>query len=524
MRMALNGKHLIDGTWQASPTTFTPARPALGDPLPPAICEATSENVSSALGAASAAFDASQDLPPRWPADLLDSIAEQIMALGPALIQRGLAETALPESRLISERQRTVGQLKMFADVVRDGSWVDATIDTADANRQPTPRPDVRRMLRPRGPVAVFGASNFPFAFGAVGGDTASALASGNPVIVKGHPLHPGTSEYFAQAVLAALEFLKFPRGLYSLLQGRENELSLQLVKHPLTAAVGFTGSKKGGRALFDAAAARPVPIPVYAEMGSLNPLVLLPDAVRQRGEQIAKELAGSILAGGGQFCTKPGIICIVGESGNFVENLTRSISATRSITLLSHWIRDSFEMRSKEWSKLAGVKALIKPVATGHAEISPALFEVAAETFVRTPSLQEEAFGPASLIVQCKGASDVEKVLNAIGGSLTGTIHAGPGDDARPLVRAMQPRVGRLVFNGVPTGVEVCNAIVHGGPYPVTTDPGTTSVGSAAIRRFTRMLAWQDSPDELLPPALQNANPLGITRRVNGRLTAERI
>ncbi len=467
-------------------------------------------------------------LPPQWPADLLEAIVVNIDALGDALLDRAGAETALPRLRLVGERARTTGQLKMFAGIIREGSWVDAVIDTADQTRAPLPKPDLRRMLRPRGPVAVFGASNFPFAFGAVGGDTASGLAAGNPVIVKGHPSHPGTSELFAAAVLRALETLKLPVGLFALLQGKSHELSGALVRHPSVSSPSVLPAsfKPNGRLLFDiAAAASSSPIPdSMPEMGSLNPLIILPDALANRAEKIAQDVSGSVLLGGGQFCTKPGLILTLGDPAQFIAALTRSIAAAPAVTMLNQTLRDSFIARTSHWPGLAGVKTLVTTKAQEHAGVSPGLFVTNADSFVHQSDLREEAFGPATLVVQCDDMLDIQNCLGSIGGSLTGTVHLDAADDAPTILQALEGHVGRLIVNGYPTGVEVNNAIVHGGPYPATTDSGTTSVGSAAMKRFVRMIAYQDMPDPLLPPALQNGNPLKLQRVVNGRRTDESI
>src|SRR4051812_44754930 len=322
MKTELCGLHWIDGHRKADDgETFNALNPATGETLDPPFAEAMIDEVDAAVSGARRAFLSVRDRDPRWPAEFLEAIASQIEGLGDQLLERGEAETALPRARLTGERARTCAQLRMFAEIVREGSWVEAVIDRADPKRQPLPKPDLRRMLVPRGPVAVFGASNFPFAFGACGGDTASALASGNSVIVKGHPSHPGTSELFAKAVGAALDGCKLPAGLFALVQGRRHELSAWLVKHPQIQAVGFTGSQRAGRALFDLASQRESPIPVFAEMGSVNPVVILPAALLERSDQIAKDLATSILMGGGQFCTKPGIILVIGDDGHrFVE------------------------------------------------------------------------------------------------------------------------------------------------------------------------------------------------------------
>jgi NADP-dependent aldehyde dehydrogenase len=506
--------------------TFHATNPATGERLEPAFREASDAEVNAAAAAATRAFDATADLPPRWAADFLDAIADRILSLGDALLERGEAETALPRARLTMERARTVGQIKMFAGVVRDGSWVDAVIDTADPKRTPMPKPDLRRMLRPRGPVAVFGASNFPFAFGTLGGDTASAIAAGCPVVVKGHPSHPGTSQMFADATRDAIAQLKLPAGLFALLQGRRHELSAMLVKHPEITAVGFTGSLKAGRALFDLAAARQTPIPVFAEMGSVNPIVIMPGALAEKGDAIAQGLSASVLLGGGQFCTKPGVIFTVGEDAEFVDALAGHIAKQASVTMLNANLRENFRQRIGDVSEVAGVRAIATSQPTGHAGVSPALFATDADTFRREHALQEEAFGPGAVVVNCKSLDDAIACIDALSGNLTGTIHTGAADaaDASKVLRKLEQKVGRVIVNGYPTGVEVCHAIVHGGPYPATTDPASTSVGSAAIRRWVRMTAYQDTPDDFLPPALRNANPLGIERTIDGKRTRDPV
>jgi NADP-dependent aldehyde dehydrogenase len=510
----------------ASETLLYATNPATGAQLQPGFAEAGDADVNAAVAAAVAAFNQTLDLPPRWPADFLDATADRIMSLGDALLERGEAETALPRPRLTGERARTVGQLKMFAGTVREGSWVDAVIDTADPARTPLPKPDLRRMLRPRGPVAVFGASNFPFAFGTLGGDTASALAAGCPVVVKGHPSHPGTSKMFTDAVRDVIAARKLPAGLFALLQGRRNELSAALVTHEKITAVGFTGSLRAGRALFDLAAARPLPIPVFAEMGSVNPVVILPRAIAEKGDAIAQGLAASILLGGGQFCTKPGLVFTIGDDkGKFVAALASQIMTQSPVTMLNANLRESFSLRLADFANVAGVTTVAAAQSTGHAAVSPALFATDAATFQRNRALHEEAFGPGAVVVNCPSLDDALACIDALAGNLTGTIHATPADrDAAKILRHLEQKVGRVIVNGYPTGVEVNNAIVHGGPYPATTDPGTTSVGSAAIRRWVRMTAYQDTPDALLPPALQNANPLRIERVINGKRTADPI
>jgi NADP-dependent aldehyde dehydrogenase len=381
-------------------------------------------------------------------------------------------------------------------------------------------------MLRPRGPAAVFGASNFPFAFGTLGGDTASALAAGCPVVVKGHPSHPGTSQMFADAMRDAIAQLKLPSGLFALLQGRRNELSAALVKHERITAVGFTGSLKAGRALFDLAAARQTPIPVFAEMGSVNPVVIMPGAIAEKRDAIAQGLAASVLLGGGQFCTKPGLVFTIGDdAGTFVAALASQVMTQSPVTMLNANLRENFARRIGDVARVAGVTTVAASQSTGHAAISPALFQTDAATFRREHALQEEAFGPGAIVVDCKSLDDAIACIDLLAGNLTGTIHTTPADrDAGTILRRLEQKVGRVIVNGYPTGVEVCNAIVHGGPYPATTDPATTSVGSAAIRRWVRMTAYQDTPDEMLPPALKNSNLLGIERTINGQRTRDGI
>jgi NADP-dependent aldehyde dehydrogenase len=523
---ALTGAHLIAGEWVRSEGEgIRTTNPATGKALEPPFCQAGQNEVARAFQAATAAFQQTRDLPAsRW-AELLEAIADQILALDEPLIATAQAETALPPARLLSERGRTCGQLRLFAELVREGSWVDTAIDTADPARQPLPKPDVRRMLRPLGPVVVFDASNFPFAFGPCGGDTASALAAGNPVIVKVHPGHPATDELFARAVLAALQQVGLPVGLFALLQGAGTDLGALLVQHPAAEAVGFTGSQRAGRALFDLAAKRPRPIPVYAEMGSLNPLVVLPAALAERGEQIATGLAQSVTLGGGQFCTKPGLVLFIGspDADNFTAKLAEQLGALLPFTLLNSAIQQGFRHVTEQFRTVPGLTVHVEGACSGSAQCSPSLFEVDAATWRQRPRLHEEAFGPAALLVRCADAHDLIATLQAMQGHLTGTLHTGHAEApelVRQVASTLEQNVGRLIFNGYPTGVEVCHAMVHGGPYPATTAAGFTSVGTLAIQRFVRLVSYQNVPDALLPPALQNANPLGILRLVNGEYT----
>ncbi len=424
---------------------------------------------------------------------------------------------------------RTCAQLKLFADLVREGYWVDAVIDPADAQRQPIPKPDLRRLARPIGPVVVFGAGNFPFAYGACGGDTASALAAGNPVVVKAHERHPGVNELFAHAVVAALQDCGLPPGIFGLLQGPGAIVGQALVKHPATRAVGFTGSQRAGRARFNLAAARPTPIPVFAEMGSLNPLLLLPGALAERSELIAAGLAQSVTAGAGQFCTKPGLVFVISDPAaeTFVEQLTAQMAVVPAAPMLAVEMQKNFCATTGAFQQIPGVRARLANSAAGFAGISPGLFEVDSATWRAQTVLHEEAFGPGALVIRCQDLADLTATVACAGGNLTATLHFGPTDAAnevRALAQSLEPLAGRVIFNGYPTGVEVGRAMIHGGPYPATTAPGTTAVGILAIQRFLRPVCFQNAPDALRPAELQNANPLNIWRTVNGERTRKAL
>jgi alpha-ketoglutaric semialdehyde dehydrogenase len=528
--MRLHGTSFIAGQPAAETgDTFTGTNPATGERLPTAFHKASAGDVDAAMTAAQQAFSISRALPPERIAALLDRMADEILALGDDLIARARAETGLTEPRLAGERARTVHQLKLFAALVREGSWVDAVIDTADPNRQPMPKPDVRRMLRPLGPVVVFGAGNFPFAFGACGGDTASALAAGNPVVVKAHTGHPGTNELFAHAAAAAVRAGDLPPGMFSLLQGPGATVGQALVKHPAACAVGFTGSKRAGRLLFDLAAARPVPIPVYAEMGSLNPLVILPGALADRSKNIAAGLAQSLTLGVGQFCTKPGLIFLLdgAAADTFLGQLVRHLAAVAAAPMLDLGMRSALCDATAGFARVAGVKAVLANAPSGYASMAPQLFEVNGATWRCEPALHEEAFGPAALVIRCRDFEELTQSVRAAGGNLTGTIHAGTNDQpetVRVLAGLLEQQVGRVIFDGYPTGVEVCHAMVHGGPYPATSAPLTTSVGTLAIRRFARPVCFQNVPDAFLPPELRNRNERGLWRLVNGQLTKDDV
>ncbi|WP_437779027.1 aldehyde dehydrogenase (NADP(+)) [Sorangium sp. So ce1097] len=479
--------------------------------------DATADEIDAAARAAAAAAQAFAGLAPEVRARFLETAADEIMALGDPLIQTAHRETGLPVARLEGERGRTTGQLRLFAAVVREGSWVDARIDPALPDRKPLPRPDVRRMLRPIGPVAVFGASNFPLAFSVAGGDTASALAAGNPVVVKAHPAHPGTSDLVASALRSAVQKAGLPAGVFGMVHGASPEVSLALVRHEAIQAVGFTGSTRAGRALFDAAAARPRPIPVFAEMSSINPLVVLPGALRERRDAIAEGLASSCTLGVGQFCTKPGLVLGLAspEWDAFARSVADRARAIAPGVMLHAGIQQSFdravrELKGVEWLTDAGARVA----------------RVSAADFARQPHLAHEIFGPYTLLVAASDRGELLQLLGALEGQLTATLH-GTDDDlaaAQDLVDVLGRVAGRLVFNGYPTGVEVSHAIHHGGPYPASSDARFTSVGSAAIFRFARPVCYQACPPALLPRELRDENPLGISRLVDGRPTRDPI
>jgi len=527
--MELHGKNIIAGrTVEIGGNTFQAFDPASGKSIEPRFESATADQVDLALVAAESAFHEYRRLSPERRASFLEKIVDEILALGDELIERANVETAPPKDRLLGERGRTVNQLRMFADLIREGSWVDARIDRAIPDRQPLPKPDIRRMLIPIGPVAVFGASNFPLAFSVAGGDTASALAAGCPVVVKAHPAHPGTSELVARAIVKAVAEAEMPAGVFSMLYDAGHEAGVRLVKHPLTRAVGFTGSLRGGRALFDAAASRPDPIPVYAEMGSVNPVFILPGALRERAEAIAEGLKNSITLGVGQFCTNPGLaVGLLDENfARFADKLGGLIAGAQPGTMLYPGILQGYEAGVKRLGDLEGLqttRSRIEPDAA-KTEARPTVFSTNARTFARHHELSEEVFGPSTVVVSCNSREEIEQIARDLEGHLTVTIH-GTADDLRDydwLVSILENKAGRLIFNGYPTGVEVCASMHHGGPYPATTDSRSTSVGTAAIHRFARPVCYQNFPQESLPVELRNVNQRGGWRLVDNQMTKE--
>lgn len=508
---------------------FQAINPATNSMLDGEFFNASNEEINKAVESAEKAFKIYKNKSTTQIADFLDSIAEEIMNLGDTLINRCHLETALPMGRLQGERGRTVNQLKLFASVVREGSWVDARIDIAEPDRAPIPKPDIRHMLKPLGPVAVFGASNFPLAFSVAGGDTASALAAGCPVVVKAHPAHPGTSALIAEAINTAIEKSNMPKGTFSLVQGNTIEVGGALVKHPLIKAVGFTGSFGGGKALFDIANARPEPIPVFAEMGSTNPVFFLPEALNEKADALAKGLAGSIALGVGQFCTNPGLNFVQKSesSDTFVKTLADEVSGLDAATMLTPAISKTYKKGVKNTNGISGVDE----VATGNrsesvntAEVT--VFKTAIDTYFKNETLAEENFGPSSILVEVNTKEDILKAATELEGHLTATVHGTDSDleNYKELFEILEQKVGRVIVNGYPTGVEVCHAMVHGGPFPATTAAQSTSVGTNAIKRFARPVCFQNYPQALLPMQLKDENKLNLWRLVNGEITKNSI
>lgn len=456
-------------------------------------------------------------------AGFLDQIAVEILNLGDKLIERCHLETGLPHARLIGERGRTMNQLKLFASVVREGSWVDARIDTADPNREPIPKTDIRHMLKPLGPVAVFGASNFPLAFSTAGGDTASALAAGCPVVVKAHKAHPGTAELVAQAILKAVEVCNMPDGTFSLIHGASRAVGEALVKNPGIKAVGFTGSYGGGKALFEYANSRLEPIPVFAEMGSTNPVFILPNALSEKGEAIAAGLASSVTLGVGQFCTNPGLSFVQNskDSTNFFSHLKDEISKVMSGVMLTPGMKDAYDNGIKRTLSITNVEEFAEGLGNEQSNTGrPKIFKTTIDNFNKNKeALSEENFGPSSVLVESNSKEATLEAARNLKGHLTATVFGTSEDfeDYKELFDILETKVGRVVINGYPTGVEVCHSMVHGGPYPATTAPQSTSVGTNAIKRFVRPVCFQNYPNELLPEELKNDNPLGIWRLVDG-------
>ena len=501
MSFTPHGRHLIAGEWVGSATAFASA-PAQG----PAHRFASGDAalVDRAAQAAEEAFAAFGWTSREARAAFLEAVAEEIEARGEAITEIAMQETGLPEARLQGERGRTTGQLRLFAGHIRKGDHLDRRHDPALPDRQPLPRPDIRLMQRPIGPVAVFGASNFPLAFSVAGGDTASALAAGCPVVVKGHPAHPGTSELVAEAFHAAIARTGMPAGVFSMIHGDAHEVGAALVTHPLIRAVGFTGSYRGGKALFDLCAARPEPIPFFGELGSINPVFILPEALAARPGALAQGWAASLTMGAGQFCTNPGLVILEAGPGAdaFLHEARTALEAVAPQLMLTGGIADAYDTGA---AKLAGQVQVLLTGGAKDRKASPMLLTATAEEFLARPALGEEVFGPLGLVVTVRDAAQMEDLARHLQGQLTATLHMDAADLplARRLMPVLERKAGRVLANGWPTGVEVCDAMVHGGPFPASTNFGATSVGTMAIRRFLRPVCYQNLPAALLPDDL---------------------
>lgn len=518
--MKLTGKSII-GFSRGGETqkTFNAYNPATGEAVEPKFYSATNDELNKAVELADKARIAYGRVSGKEKAKFLRQIAGNIESLGDDLIERASLETGLPNGRFEGERGRTCSQLRLFADYVEEGSWVDARIDMANPTREPLPKPDIRSMLRPVGTVAIFCASNFPLAFSVAGGDTASALAAGCPVIVNAHIAHPGTAELISSVISEAVKSCGLPEGVFSLLFSGDYEIGQNLVKHPKIKAVGFTGSDRGGRALMDIASVRPEPIPVYAEMSSVNPTFILPSALEKDYVAIAKGLYNSFTLGVGQFCTKPGIVFLPESQQlqNFADLLKELTQESAPMPLLTAGIRESYEkgieIRNENTASASGDNE------TNGFEVNQAVFQTNAGHFLEDKELSEEIFGPTTLLVKSDSPIELLEIAKKMEGQLTATIFGTEEDlhEYAHLIEVLETKVGRLIFNGFPTGVEVCHSMVHGGVYPATSDSRSTSVGTRAIERFARLVCYQDFPQSSLPDELKNENPLGIWRMVDG-------
>ncbi len=527
----IHGKNHIGFTLSAQGKEYTSSiSPIDGHALEGKFHLATDTEVEKAIALATKAFKTYQNISGEKRALFLEAIADGIEQLGDTLIRRTIEETALPEGRIKGEMGRTTGQLRMFARLIKEGSWVEAIIDTALPNRKPLPRPDIRKVLKPVGLVVVFTASNFPLAFSTAGGDTASALASGCPVIVKAHESHLGTNQLIADAIIKAAKQTHMPDGVFSSLTGKGHQPGQKLLGHPSVKSVAFTGSFTGGKALMDIAAKRDEPIPVFAEMGSVNPVLLCQDKLKSEPGQLAKILANSITLGCGQFCTKPGLLLAVEspELEKFSEELATAIQAYPATTMLNQGIWKNYSVKRNESLSVKGVNAIEPPVTNdtnqplGH----PVIAMVNGLDFLKNPKLQEEVFGPFSLIIRCQNMQELSEVAKSLKGQLAASVMGTENDlpAYKNVITELQQKVGRLIFNAAPTGVEVGHAMQHGGPFPSSSDSRFTSVGTSAVKRFVRPVAFQDMPELLLPEELKNANPLKILRQVNGEITRDRI
>lgn len=521
--MLLEGKQIIGMNLSAdSESTFQGFNPTTGENLPTHFHKATKEELEQAAAKAKTAFQVYRKKSGLDKALFLEAIATEIENIGDDLVQIATAETGLPAGRIQGERGRTTGQLRLFAQLLREGSWVNARIETAIPDRQPLPKVDLRMMQQALGPVVVFGASNFPLAFSVAGGDTASALAAGCPVIVKAHSAHPGTSELVGRAIQQAAIKCEMPDGVFSLLHGSGTEIGAGLVMHPNIKAVGFTGSYHGGMALVKMAASRPEPIPVYAEMGSTNPVFVLPKVIQEKGGTIAQQFAGSVTLGVGQFCTNPGMLIFPKTEGceQFMGDLQSQFQEVVGGVMLTKGIQDAYKKGVAHHLQHENVSVMAQgKEVTGFTAVPPVLFKTDAKAIAENQALSEEIFGPASVLVEAQSKAEMLEIASNLEGHLTATVHGTSEEleEYADLIEILEQKVGRLLINGFPTGVEVCHAMMHGGPFPASSDSRSTSVGTAAIYRFTRPISYQNFPENLLPDELKTANPLGVWRLVNG-------
>ena len=524
--MALHGQNFVGYSLSADGSKVINAEnPITAETLEGNFIEATEAEINKSCELAKEAFDIYRNKSGKERAAFLRKIAEKVMNLGDELVERAMAETGLPEARIRGERGRTCGQLNLFADVAEEGSWVNARIDQAIPDREPLPKPDVRYMERPLGPVAVFGASNFPLAFSTAGGDTASALAAGCSVVLKAHPAHPGTAELVARAAIEAAKECGMPEGIVSMVHGLSHQTGQALVKHPAIKAVGFTGSIPGGRAIFDVAASRPEPIPVYAEMGSSNPVFILPEALNSKMDDISAGMSGSICLGAGQFCTNPGMTVLLEspETEEFISKLADALGNSPAGTMVHSSIKDGYERELCAKLSTPGVELLARSSAVNDnpaTSAQPAVFRTTFANYKLHPELNKEVFGPCTFIVTCTSKDEMVELIEGLEGHLTSTVHGEDADFSSygDLLNLLEKKVGRLIINQYPTGVEVCASMLHGGPYPASTDSRTTSVGTAAIHRYARPVCYQNFPQSLLPDEIKDSNPLGIRQMINGK------
>ena len=521
--MALTGELFIGGARHSTPHRFHAVDPARNSLLEPPFSAAGTAEVDAACALADAAFDPYRSLTPERRAAFLDAIAQHILDQGEGLLERAREETALPPARLTSERARTVGQLRVFAAELRSRAWLGLRVDPALPSRQPLPRPDLRQRKIPCGPVAVFGASNFPLAFSVAGGDSAAALAAGCPIVVKGHPSHPGTSEWVAAAIIAAAAETGMPAGVFSLLNGPDVALGAALVGDPRIAAVAFTGSRAGGQALMRASAARPKPIPVFAEMSSVNPVILLPSALASRAVSLAQAFVTSVSLGVGQFCTNPGLVLALEGPGmeQFVAAAAAALDAVPPGIMLNEGIRRNYAQGLERLAEQGAQRLAQAGAPEAPNAARAALFSVPAATLLARPALAEEVFGPASLLVRCSCPAEVRQIIERLDGQLTATVQMTDDDRALALqlLPALERKAGRILINGWPTGVEVSHAMVHGGPFPATSDGRSTSVGTLSIERFLRPVCYQGFPEDLLPAELHTTELSRWPHRFDGEL-----